>query len=69
MQTAGTDAIRKSIGVQFRSRNAGANGAVYGGYPDQLDAFTQIGDVLAVAGFQFHDIDNFPISILAGVEG
>jgi hypothetical protein len=55
--------------MQFRSRNAGDNGAIYGGCPDQLYVFTQIRDVIAVAVFQFHDIDHFPISILAGVEG
>ena len=53
----------------FQSRNAEDVGAVNGGCPDQLDTFTQVGDVLAVAGFQFHDIDHFPVAILAGVEG
>lgn len=56
--------------MQFQSRNAEEIGAVYGRCPDQLDAFNKIGDVLlAVAGFQFHYNDNFPISILGGAEG
>ncbi|MNQ93473.1 hypothetical protein D3C85_1089400 [compost metagenome] len=53
---------------RFQRGDATDVGAVFGWGPDQFDAVAEIGDVLAVSQSDLHDIDHFPIAILAGVE-
>ncbi|MNG28194.1 hypothetical protein D3C84_1134230 [compost metagenome] len=52
----------------FQFGDAENVGAVFSRGPNQFDAFAEVCDVLAVAQTDLHDVDHFPIAVLAGVE-